>query len=106
MPVRVYETQKSGVSVKDSVSEKGEWYVFSNRTEKQKIILGFNFTPMSPQEPEPFLNVVLQPWESATINVPSQFTDQIRICELDCVQSKMLPLSYINAVRLRNGCKD
>lgn len=106
MPVRVHETQKSGVYIKDSITNNGEWYVFSNLTGRQKVILGFNFTPMSPQEPEPFLKVVLPPWESTTIDVPSQLTDQIRICELDCVQVKIIPLSYINAERLRNGYKD
>ncbi len=105
MPARVYETKEAGINIKDSVNN-GEWYTFTNTSSKQKVLLGLHFEPMVVREPEPLFKVVIEPNTTSFVKVPSDFTDQIRICELDCKTANILPIAYVNAARLRNGHKD
>ena len=106
-PARVKYSMKAGVEIKDSITDAGEMYVFSNKTDTQKVVLGFHFQEMNPLDPPPFFKLVLPPHgQVKTQMLSDSYVDQLRVCEFDCKTADTKPLAYLNAHRLRNGYKD
>lgn len=105
VPTEVYETKQAGISVKDSMSW-GEWYVFRNDTEKEKIVNFFHLPLIGKKESVSPFDGVIAPHKVVCVSVPKGYVDLIDICELDSRRGSFSSVACISASRLRSGFKE